>query len=81
MRKDDTHDREQDAPEGVRPIERHTRLEDLPEFLTVAEFACVMKCGRAAAYEYARTHGTRMGRLIRIRKTDLPSSNGQPGCR
>ncbi len=54
-------------------IGRNTAFEDLPEFLTVAELARVMNCGRAAAYEYGRVHGQRFGRLIRIRKGALLS--------
>lgn len=47
---------------------------DPPEFLTVDEVADLLRCDRKAVYEAVR-HGQipclRIGRLVRVRRTDL----------
>ena len=51
-------------------ITRRTRITDLPEFVTVEEFAAYMQIGRGLAYEIARSdrrlRAVRVGRLLRI---------------
>lgn len=55
---------------AAAPIARATRVSDLPEFLTVDEFADYMQIGRGLAYELARSdsrlRAVRLGRLLRI---------------
>ena len=57
-------------------VNRHTPLEDLPEFLTPEEFRAYVNIGRGTMYELLRRADIphkRFGRLIRIPKTALGS--------
>jgi len=47
-------------------IDRRTSVDDLPSFLTVPELMSYLKIGRTSAYEFARHHGVRIGRLQRV---------------
>lgn len=47
-------------------ISRSTPLTELPQFLTVDEYAAYLGIGRALAYAEAQTRGVRQGRLLRI---------------
>src|SRR5215475_7220737 len=38
----------------VMPITPHTRIEDLPQFLTVEEWRTFMRIGRSSAYDLIR---------------------------
>lgn len=42
------------------------KLDDLPELLTVQEVQEYLNVGRSLAYELARAHGIRLGRLVRV---------------
>jgi excisionase family DNA binding protein len=59
----------------ARSISRSTRIEDLPEFLRVDEFAAFFDLGRGAAYAMVRTdprlRAVRFGRLLRIPRSAL----------
>jgi hypothetical protein len=57
---DDT--RHTDAP----TIDRKTPIAELPALLTIDEFCAYTGSGRSLAYEFARRHGVRFGRLARI---------------
>lgn len=52
-------------------IDRRTALDELPQFLTVREFEEYMNVGRTTAYEFARDHGIRIGRSVRIPRQKL----------
>ena len=62
-----------------------SRFDELPEWVTVAEFADFYRVGKSAAYEFVRAHGEelgvkRFGRTIRIPRSALVSGNGNaPG--
>jgi hypothetical protein len=45
---------------------RSTPFEDLPQYLSVDELASYLGIGRTLAYDYARAHGVRIGRLLRV---------------
>jgi hypothetical protein len=47
------------------------RLEDLPELLKVSEVQEYLGIGRGLAYELARWHGVRLGRLVRVPRYTL----------
>ena len=47
-------------------IDRRTAIEDLPQYLTVEEIESYLAIGRSAAYAFARAHGIRIGRLVRV---------------
>jgi hypothetical protein len=47
-------------------VSRTTQVDELPAFLTVDELQQFLRIGRSAAYDYARVHGRRVGRLIRV---------------
>jgi excisionase family DNA binding protein len=50
------------------------RYEDLPELITVEEFATFLRISRNGAYELCRTNAVptlHFGRLIRIKKSAL----------
>jgi len=47
-------------------VDRSTPVRDLPEFLTVAELAAYLAVGHTLAYDFARAHGVRLGRLLRV---------------
>jgi excisionase family DNA binding protein len=53
-------------PNGHATIGRSTPIADLPQFLTVDEYAAYLGIGRALAYAEAQTRGVRQGRLLRI---------------
>ena len=47
----------------------HTKIEDLPQFLTVSELQVVMRIGRSSAYDLIRrgiVPAVRWGRTVRI---------------
>ena len=56
-------------------INRHTPIQDLPEFLTPEEYQAFLGISRAAAYAHLQTGGVpgarRFGRLWRIPRTAL----------
>jgi len=55
-------------------INRHTKIEDLPEFLTPVEFSAVLGLSRSSTYELIRTgqvEHKRFGRRVFIPKTVL----------
>jgi hypothetical protein len=54
-------------------VTRHTSWDDLPQYLTVEELMIVLDIGRSSAYAFARAHGTRFGRIVRIHKDALKS--------
>jgi hypothetical protein len=54
-------------------ITRRTPFNDLPEYLSVAELASHLGLSRTMAYDYARQHGVRFGRLLRVPKVSLPA--------
>jgi len=58
----------QNAPASIN---RNTPLDELPQFLTVAEIGRYFDVGKTSAYEYARQHGIRIGRLIRVPRERL----------
>lgn len=45
--------------------------DDTPEFLTPAEVIQKLRCGRTAGYAFAREHGIRIGRLLRVPREAL----------
>ena len=59
---------------------RHTRLDDLPEFLTPDEARIVLSLGRGTNYELLKNgslDSIRFGRVIRIHKASIVKmSNG-----
>jgi hypothetical protein len=62
-------------------IDRRTPIDQLPQFLTIDELAAYASIGRTAAYEFARLHGVRFGRLLRVPRDALAAlRNGKdPG--
>jgi hypothetical protein len=44
------------------------------DYLTVAEVQQQLHLGRSAAYAFAREHGVRVGRLLRVPKSALPKA-------
>jgi hypothetical protein len=56
------HDDAHDAP----AVDRRTPPSELPALLTIDEFRAYTGSGRTLAYEIARRHGVRFGRLTRI---------------
>ncbi len=55
-------------------ISRHTRLEDLPEFLSPEEFAAFMGLGLTSVYQLIRSReieSRKFGRLYRIPRRAL----------
>ena len=51
------------------PITPHTKIEDLPQFLTVEEWRTFMRIGRSSAYDLIRrglVPAIRWGRTVRI---------------
>jgi excisionase family DNA binding protein len=55
-------------------VTRHTRVEDLPELLTIDEFAAWSGLGRGKAYDLVRRDElpvVRFGRLIRVPRSAL----------
>jgi excisionase family DNA binding protein len=54
-------------------IDRHTKFADLPEMLSVDEYAAYNGIGRSTVYELVRTGKLahrRFGRIVRIFKTE-----------
>ena len=47
-------------------INRGAAPENLPYYLTVDELGAYLKLGRSAAYAFAREHGRRFGKLLRV---------------
>lgn len=47
-------------------IDRRTPVGELPQFLSVEQFADCVGIGRSSAYEFARRNGVRFGKLLRI---------------
>ena len=55
-------------------IDRTTKLEDLPEFLSLQEYAAFVDVSLSAAYEHLQTrqiHAVKFGRFWRIPKAAL----------
>jgi hypothetical protein len=52
-------------------IERTTPFESLPCYLTVAELQSYFRISRSRAYIYAREHGIRIGRVVRVPRESL----------
>jgi len=55
-------------------INRHTRLDDLPEFLTLEEYATYVDVSPSAAYEHLQTrkvHAVKFGRFWRVPRASL----------
>ena len=55
-------------------IDRHTKIEDLPEFLTLEEYATYVDVSPSAAYEHLQTrkvHGVKFGRFWRVPRAAL----------
>jgi excisionase family DNA binding protein len=55
-------------------IDRHTALEDLPEYLRVEELAAYWDCSKGVIYEMIRRDRlqvVKLGRLIRIKRDGL----------
>jgi hypothetical protein len=59
------------ATKIVPTITRTTSIDDLPAFLTVVELQNYLQIGRSAAYEFARAHGRKIGRLQRVPREAL----------
>lgn len=47
------------------------QAESTSEFLTVEELQTELNVGRTAAYTFAREHGLRVGRLLRVPRAAL----------
>ena len=59
-------------------IDRRTPVDQLPQFLTIEEVMTYLDIGRSSAYQFARQHGKRFGRLIRVPRDALTmAANGQ----
>jgi len=52
-------------------ISPNTPLDDLPEYITVEQLQAYLQLGRSSAYDLARRHGIRVGRLVRVPKAVL----------
>jgi excisionase family DNA binding protein len=52
-------------------IDPRTAVGDLPQYLTVDEIAAYLRISKASAYALARTHGVRIGNLLRVRREAL----------
>jgi excisionase family DNA binding protein len=52
-------------------IDRRLPVAELPQYLTVDELMRYMSIGRSSAYAFAREHGVRIGRLVRIPREAL----------
>lgn len=55
-------------------INRHTKIDELPEMCRVEEAAAFYDCGKGVVYEMVRTGqlaSIRLGRLVRIPKSAL----------
>ena len=67
------------------PITPHTKIEDLPQFLTVEEWRTFMRIGRSSAYDLIRqglVPVIRWGRTVRISREVVMrcvERDGQPG--
>jgi hypothetical protein len=48
-----------------------TPIDDLPQFLTPHQIQTYLQVGRSSAYELARKHGVKVGRLVRVPKEVL----------
>lgn len=57
----------------MKPISlfRRSALDDLPALLTVGELQEYLNVGRSSAYAFAREHGVRFGKLLRVPKAAL----------
>jgi hypothetical protein len=56
-----------DCSRQAMPITPHTKIEDLPQFLTVEEWLTFIRIGRSSAYELIRqglVPGIRWGRTV-----------------
>src|SRR5687768_10930235 len=69
MRRDRTGLVGQDA-EGRR-VTAFTPWSELPEYLTVEEIQTYVHMRRSAAYAFARQHGVKFGKLLRVPKAVL----------
>ena len=49
-------------------IDRRTPVAQLPEWLTVNETAQYLEISLSSAYVFAREHGIRVGKLLRVPK-------------
>ncbi len=52
-------------------IDRRLPVAELPQYLTVDELMRNMSVGRTSAYAFAREHGVRIGRLVRVPREAL----------
>jgi hypothetical protein len=46
-------------------------IEELPQYLTADEMQAYLSIGRSSAYEFARQHGVRIGRPVRVPREAL----------
>jgi hypothetical protein len=66
-------------PTSAEPaINRRTALDDLPTFLTVIELMQYLSIGRTAAYDFARQHGVRFGRTLRVPRNTIATLSSMP---
>lgn len=56
---------------GTPAIDRRTPVNELPAYLTVEELEDYLQIGRSSAYEFARKHGIKIGRLLRVPREAL----------
>jgi len=64
------------------PITPHTKIEDLPQFLTVEEWRVVMRISRSLAYDLIRrgiVPAIRWGRAVRILREAVRKCVNQDG--
>jgi predicted DNA-binding transcriptional regulator AlpA len=52
-------------------IDRRTPVTELPQYLTIPEIESYLQIGRSSAYEFARKHGVKIGRLVRVPREAL----------
>ena len=58
----------------LRAVDRHTPVESLPEFMTVAEVATWLTLAESTVYQAVSTgrlRAAKLGRAIRVRRDDL----------
>ena len=57
--------------ESTATIDRRLPVAQLPQYLTVEELESYLQIGRSSAYAFAREHGVRIGRLLRVPREAL----------
>jgi len=52
-------------------IDRRVPISELPQYLSVDEVMSYLQLGRSSAYAFAKAHGVKIGRLVRVPREAL----------